>query len=131
MSNRQTKRTRENIVKLEDKVHIIGVGFDGWKNCGECAAGFWTGDDGQTTCKNCLAREDTATIEPTQEQYLDNALNELVETLVIMGIDPHLGYRTPQVLRLSVSGATNLVALVNTLQGEIERLENIIGEGGH
>ena len=70
--------------------------------------------------------------EPTQEQYLDSALDKLMAELVLWGIcdndrTSELGYRTPQVLRLSVGGATNLVALVNTLNGEIARLEQIIG----
>lgn len=67
------------------------------------------------------------TQQPTQQEYLDNALQRLDESLLLWGIDNHLGYRTPEVLRLSVSGATNLVALVNTLNGEIERLNGIIG----
>ena len=66
--------------------------------------------------------------EPTQEQYLDKALKELDTELLMWGIDNHLGYRTPEVMRLSVAGATNLVALVNTLIGEIGRLSTIIGE---
>ena len=66
--------------------------------------------------------------EPTQEQYLDKALKELDDNLLMWGIDNHLGYRTPEVMRLSVAGATNLVTLVNTLIGEIGRLSTIIGE---
>jgi hypothetical protein len=70
--------------------------------------------------------------EPTQEQYLDSALNKLMAELVLWGIcdndrTSELGYKTTQVLRLSVAGATHLVALVNTLNGEIARLEQIIG----
>lgn len=66
--------------------------------------------------------------EPTQEQYLDRALKELDDNLLMHGIDNHLGYRTPEVMRLSVAGATNLVTLVNTLIGEIGRLSAIVGE---
>jgi len=70
--------------------------------------------------------------EPTQEQYLDSALDKLMAELVLWGIcdnnrTSELGYRTPQVMKLSVAGATNLVELVNTLNGEIARLEQIIG----
>lgn len=64
--------------------------------------------------------------ENTQEQKLDYALEQLVENLFQWGIDNWLGYRTPEVLRLSVKGATNLVALVNTLNSEITRLETVI-----
>jgi hypothetical protein len=74
--------------------------------------------------------------EPTQEQYLDSALDKLMAELVLWGIcdndrTSELGYRTPQVMKLSVAGATNLVALVNTLNGEIDKLETIIGNGGN
>ena len=67
--------------------------------------------------------------EPTQEQYLDSALNKLMEELLWWGICDNiseLGYRTPEVLRLSVAGATNLVTLVNTLNSEIARLEQYL-----
>lgn len=65
--------------------------------------------------------------EPTQEQYLDSALQQLDENLLLWGIDNWLGHRTPETMKLSVAGATNLVALVNTLNGEIARLEQIVG----
>jgi hypothetical protein len=66
--------------------------------------------------------------EPTQKQYLDSALKELDDSLLIHGIDNHLGYRTPETLILSVSGATNLVELVNSMNAEIGRLSAIVGE---
>ena len=66
--------------------------------------------------------------EKSQEEKLDYALKQLDEELLMWGIDNHLGYRTPEVLRLSVSGATNLVELVNTLIAEIGRLSGVIGE---
>ena len=66
--------------------------------------------------------------EKSQEEKLDYALKQLDDELLMWGIDNHLGYRTPEVLRLSVSGATNLVTLVNTLNAEIGRLSGIIGE---
>ena len=66
--------------------------------------------------------------EKSQEEKLDYALKQLDDELLMWGIDNHLGYRTPEVLRLSVSGATNLVELVNTLIAEIGRLSGIIGE---
>ena len=69
--------------------------------------------------------------EPTQEQYLDSALQQLDENLLLWGIDNWLGHRTPEVMKLSVAGATNLVALVNTLNREIDKLETIIGNGGN
>lgn len=70
--------------------------------------------------------------EPTQQQYLDSALDKLMAELVLWGIcdndrTSELGYKTTQVLRLSVAGATHLVALVNTLNSEIARLEQIVG----
>ena len=65
--------------------------------------------------------------EPTQEQYLDSALDVLEKNLIHWGIEDYMGFRKGHILRLSVSGATNLVALVNTLNGEIERLNGIIG----
>jgi hypothetical protein len=69
--------------------------------------------------------------EPTQDQYLDSALDKLMAELVLWGIcdndrTSELGYKTTQVLRLSVAGATHLVALVNTLNSEIARLEQIV-----
>ena len=33
------------------------IAHDGWTNCGECGGGYWTNDDGQVTCQNCLTRE--------------------------------------------------------------------------
>ncbi len=66
--------------------------------------------------------------EPTQEQYLDSALQQLDENLLLWGIDNWLGYRTAEVMKLSVAGATNLVALVNTLNGEIRRLSLVVGD---
>lgn len=66
--------------------------------------------------------------EKSQEEKLDYALKNLDDSLLIWGIDNYLGYRTPEVLRLSVSGATNLVELVNTLNAEIGRLSAIVGE---
>jgi hypothetical protein len=70
-------------------------------------------------------------MEATQEQQLDTALNKIMSELVAWGLcesEAHyeLGYRTPEVLRLSVAGANHLYDLVNTLTGEIERLEKII-----
>jgi len=68
------------------------------------------------------------TSELSQETQLDYALSQLDNNLVLWGIDNWLGYRTPQVLRLSVKGATNLLDLVNTLNIEIARLEAIVQE---
>jgi hypothetical protein len=64
--------------------------------------------------------------ENTQEQKLDYALKQLDDSLLLWGIDGWLGYRTAETLKLSVTGATNLVTLVNTLNSEIARLETII-----
>jgi len=69
--------------------------------------------------------------EPTQQQYLDSALQQLDNSLLLWGIDNWLGYRTPEVLKLSVAGATNLVELLNLLNDEIERLEDVISERGN
>ena len=66
--------------------------------------------------------------EPTQEQYLDSALKQLDKNLLLWGIDNWLGHRTPETMKLSVAGATNLVALVNTLNSEIRRLSLVVGE---
>jgi len=62
----------------------------------------------------------------TQEQQLDYALGIIQGKLTEWGLDDWLGFRTPETLRLSVDGATNLLDLVNTLTGEIDRLEKII-----
>jgi hypothetical protein len=66
--------------------------------------------------------------EKSQEEKLDYALKQLDDNLLLWGIDNWLGYRTSETMRLSVAGATNLVALVNTLNAEIERLNTIIEE---
>jgi hypothetical protein len=65
-------------------------------------------------------------MEATQEQQLDSALSRIQSAMVEWGLDDWLGYRTPEVMRLSVGGAINLLDLVNTLTGEIDRLEKII-----
>jgi hypothetical protein len=66
--------------------------------------------------------------ENTQEEYLNKALEQLDANLLLWGIDNWLGHRTAETMKLSVSGATNLVALVNTLNSEIGRLSAVIGE---
>jgi len=66
--------------------------------------------------------------ENTQEQKLDYALEQLDTNLLLWGIDNYMGFRTAETMRLSVSGATNLVALVNTLNSQIARLEMVILE---
>jgi len=65
-------------------------------------------------------------MEATQEQQLDTALARIQSAMVEWGLDEWLGHRTPEVMRLSANGATNLLDLVNTLTGEIDRLEKII-----
>lgn len=65
-------------------------------------------------------------MEATQEQQLDSALSRIQSAMVEWGLDDWLGYRTPEVMRLSVGGAINLLDLINTLTGEIDRLEKII-----
>ena len=65
-------------------------------------------------------------MEATQEQQLDSALSRIQSAMVEWGLDDWLGYRTPEVMRLSVGGAINLLDLVNTLTSEIDRLEKII-----
>jgi hypothetical protein len=62
----------------------------------------------------------------TQEQQLDYALGIIQNKLTEWGLDNWLGHRTPETMRLSVDGAINLLDLVNTLTGEIDRLEKII-----
>jgi hypothetical protein len=64
--------------------------------------------------------------ETTQEQQLDYALGIIQNKLTEWGLDDWLGFRTPETMRLSVNGAINLLDLVNTLTGEIDRLEKII-----
>jgi hypothetical protein len=61
----------------------------------------------------------------TQEQQLDYALGIIQNKLTEWGLDDWLGYRTPETLRLSVDGATNVLDLVNTLTSEIDRLEKV------
>ena len=65
-------------------------------------------------------------MEATQEQQLDSALSRIQSAMVEWGLDDWLGHRTPEVMRLSVGGAINLLDLVTTLTGEIDRLEKII-----
>ena len=65
-------------------------------------------------------------MEATQEQQLDTTLARIQSAMVEWGLDDWLGYRTPEVMRLSVGGAINLLDLINTLTGEIDRLEKII-----
>jgi hypothetical protein len=62
----------------------------------------------------------------TQEQQLDYALGIIQGKLTEWGLDDWLGHRTPETMRLSVNGAINLLDLINTLTGEIDRLEKII-----
>lgn len=64
----------------------------------------------------------------TSAQELDQALAKLDAELKLWGIDTHLGFRTEQTLRLSVSGAENLVSLVDRLNHEITRLSLIVGD---
>ena len=66
----------------------------------------------------------------SQAALLDNALAVIGAELTAWGIDDYLGYRPLDhgVIRLSVSGATNVAALINTLSGEIERLTNLVNE---
>jgi hypothetical protein len=63
----------------------------------------------------------------TQQQQLDSALDRIQTEMVAWGIDNWLGHRTAETVRLSVDGATNLFDLINTLTGEIARLEQIAG----
>ena len=65
-------------------------------------------------------------MEATQEQQLDSALSRIQSVMVEWGLDDWLGYRRPETVSLSVNGAINLLDLVNTLTGEIDRLEKII-----
>ena len=65
-----------------------------------------------------------------KEKQLDYALKGIMEELVAWGLcdnkrTSELGYRTPEVLRLSVDGATLVLDLINTLSAEIMRLEAI------
>lgn len=64
----------------------------------------------------------------TSAQELDAALAKLDAELKLWGIDSHLGFRTEQTLRLSASGAQNIVALVDRLNHEIARLSVIVGD---
>lgn len=63
-----------------------------------------------------------------EKQKLDKAHAELVTLLRLWGIDDHLGHRTEQTLRLSATGAENIVALIDALIAEIGRLGIIVGE---
>ena len=66
----------------------------------------------------------------SQATLLDNALAVIENELTAWGIDNYLGYRTPdhKIIRLSVSGATNIAELINKLNGEIERLTNLVND---
>lgn len=62
----------------------------------------------------------------SQQKQLDYALRGIMSELVAWGLcesesTSELGYRTPEVLRLSVGGATLILDLINALNGEIER----------
>ena len=63
--------------------------------------------------------------ETTQEQQLDYALGIIQNKLTEWGLDDWLGHRTPETMRLSVDGAINVLDLINTLTGEINRLEQV------
>lgn len=65
-------------------------------------------------------------MEATQEQQLDHALARIQSAMVEWGLDDWLGHRKAETVSLSVNGAINLLDLVNTLTGEIDRLEKII-----
>lgn len=74
---------------------------------------------------------ETTDIYAEQEKQMDMALNKIMSELVAWGLsdsEEHykLGYRQPTVMRLSLGGAINIYDLVNTLTGEIDRLEKII-----
>ena len=64
----------------------------------------------------------------TEQEKLDEALHKLDEALRLWGIDNYLGYRTEQTLKMSASGAQNLVQLVETLSDDIRRLSVLVGE---
>ena len=66
----------------------------------------------------------------SQAALLDNALAVIGAELTAWGIDNYLGYRPTDhgIIRLSVSGATNVAELINTLNGEIDRLTNLVSE---
>jgi hypothetical protein len=74
---------------------------------------------------------ETTDIYAEQEQQMDTALNKIMSELVAWGLsdsEEHykLGYRQPTVMRLSLGGAIMVYDLLNTLTGEIDRLEKII-----
>lgn len=66
--------------------------------------------------------------ELTQEKQLDYVLQQLDNSLIEWGLDNWLGFRTAETMRLSVSGATNLLDLVNVLSIEISRLNDVVTE---
>jgi hypothetical protein len=63
----------------------------------------------------------------SQAALLNNALAVIENELTAWGIDNYLGYRPPDhgIIRLSVSGATNIAELINIFNREIERLTSI------
>lgn len=81
---------------------------------------------GNRTTTNQQTQEQGQVMEATQEQQLGTALARIQSVMVEWGLDEWLGHRTPETLRLSVDGAINLLDLINTLTGEIDRLEKII-----
>ena len=66
----------------------------------------------------------------SQTNLLHNALAVIESELTAWGIDNYLGYRPTDygIIRLSVSGATNIAELINKLNNEIERLTDLINE---
>jgi uncharacterized small protein (DUF1192 family) len=73
--------------------------------------------------------------EKSQEEKLDYALKQLDDNLLLWGIDNDSTLlREPRStvardsVNLSLSSVINLVALVNTLNAEVERLNTIIEE---
>jgi len=72
-----------------------------------------------------------------KEKQLDYALKGIMEELVAWGLCNsekirELGFRRPEVLHLSVDGATLIFDLINELSKEIMRLERLEwNEGGN
>ena len=66
----------------------------------------------------------------SQTNLLNNALAVIESELTAWGIDNYLGYRPADygIIRLSVSGATNIAELINKLNNEIERLTDLVNE---
>jgi len=60
----------------------------------------------------------------TEQEKLDEALGTISRYLRLFGLDNHLGYRTPQTLRLSAQGAETIAELLRTMTDHAQKRVN-------